>query len=135
MSIVLVSATAVMLYQGMLYSQRTLMRSRAKLDAQGIAFDALWAEFNIEDFHDIRQKLDTLTTPLESIFSTNGTLRVSVEPYYVGGDLERWEMTAQVWAASNSVLFSIIDDSGTVVAEYDEPLATYTLIRYAGDRE
>lgn len=134
MAVLLVSAAAAMLYQGMIYSYRTMMRSRAKLDAQGIAFDALWAHFNTKDFDDLMQTNLLFSTPANSIFSTNGFVRVYISPQRKAGILERWEMTSQVWAPSNSILFSIRSSAG-VVTEYAKPLAEYSVIRYVGDRE
>jgi len=134
MAVLLVSAAAATLYQGMTYSYRTMMRSRAKLDAQGIAFDALWAYFNIKDFDDLTQANLVFSTPANSIFSTNGFVRVYISPHYKEELLERWEMTSQVWAPSNSILFSIRSSSGTIT-EYTKPLAEYSVIRYVGDRE
>ena len=134
MAVLLVSAAAATLYQGMTYSYRTMMRSRAKLDAQGIAFDALWAHFNTKDFDDLIQTNLVFSTPLNSIFSTNGFVRVYISPQRKMGILERWEMTSQVWAPSNSILFSIRSSTG-VVTEYAKPLAEYSVIRYVGDRE
>ncbi len=141
-SILLVAASAATLYQGMMYSHKTLMRSRAKLDAQGIAFDALWGKFNVGDHRNLPQlgapasKTHlTFSTPEESIFSTNGTVDVWVNPGTNNQEVvERWEMTAQVWAPKNSVLFSVFED-GAVVGEYPYPLAEYSIIRYMGDRE
>ncbi len=141
-SILLVAASAATLYQGMIYSHKTLMRSRAKLDAQGIAFDALWGKFNVGDHQNLpnlgapaSKTSLTFSTPENSVFSTNGTVNVWVIPgTNSGGVVERWEITAQVWAPENSVLFSVFEE-GTVVGEYPYPLAEYSIIRYMGDRE
>lgn len=141
-SILLMAAAAATLYQGMMYSYKTLMRSRAKLDAQGLAFDALWGKFNVGNHENLpalgapaSQTHLTFSTPEECVFSTNGTIDVWVNPETnTLGVVERWEMTVQVWAPKNSILFSIFED-GAVIGEYPYPLAEYSIIRYMGDRE
>ncbi|GEM_PF-1333772 len=134
--VVLVGVAAVAVYQGIHYSYRTLLRSRAKLEAQGIAFDALWLEFN-RDYDDLPDvaTLSTFSTPAQSILSTNGIVNLFIFPKTNDvSSSKRWEMTVQVWAPSNSILFSVVDDDGTILAEYPEPLAEYTVWRYRGDR-
>ncbi len=141
-SILLVAASATTLYQGMMYSHKTLMRSRAKLEAQSIAFDALWGKFNVGDHRNLpnvgapESRTHLLSsTPEDSIFSTNGVVEVYVIPGLNDqGDVERWEMTAKVWAPENSILFSIFSN-GSAVDEYPYPLAEYSIVRYMGDRE
>jgi hypothetical protein len=46
-----------------------------------------------------------------------------------------WEVIVQVWAPSNSPLFTVTDTDGTVISEYPRPLAVYQTWRYRGDRE
>jgi type II secretory pathway pseudopilin PulG len=45
-AVVLVSVAGVLVYQGGFSSYKTLMRSRLRLEAQGVAFDKLWSVFN-----------------------------------------------------------------------------------------
>jgi len=141
-AVVLIAATAAIIYEGFFYSYKTIMRSRARLDAQGIAFDKLWEVYN--------QSLDTIMemalpsytdptsmpTPTNSVFSTNGIVQWAVmaetnEPIL---KVDYWEIVVQVWAPSNSPLFSIVNTNGTVTAAYDRPLAEYRVWRYRGDR-
>ncbi len=138
-AVVLVSVAAAAVYQGLLYSYKGMMRSRARMEAQGIAYDILWGKFNTpyENLPDIPPPAETLATPEKSIFSTNGIVKYYVLPQVNTNDsnyTERWEMVVQVWAPRNSALFSVVDENGTVLAEYSEPLAEYEVIRYKGDR-
>jgi len=138
-AVVLVATAAAAVYQGLLYSYKGMMRSRARLEAQGIAYDILWGKFNTpyEDLPDIPPPAETLATPEKSIFSTNGIVKYYILPEVnTNGNIytERWGMVVQVWAPSNSVLFSVVAEDGTVLAEYSEPLAEYEVIRYKGDR-
>lgn len=57
-AIVLVSVAAAVVYTEMISSFRILMRSRAKLDAQGLAFDSLWEVYNLA-----QDKLPEASTP------------------------------------------------------------------------
>jgi len=135
-AVVLVAVAAGAIYQGLLYSYKGMMRSRARLEAQGIAYDILLEKFNTpyNDLPDIAAA-ESLSTPEKSVFSTNGIINYFVYPQVdADGRTERWEMTVQVWAPSNSVLFSVIDEDGTVLSEYSEPLAEYEVFRYKGDR-
>jgi type II secretory pathway pseudopilin PulG len=141
-AVVLTAAAAAIIYEGIFYSYKTVMRSRARLDAQGIAFDKLWWIYN--------QKLDTIeamamptysdptstSTPPESVFSTNGIVQWAVIPEDNAPVLkvDYWEIQVQVWAPSNSPLFSVVDSDGTVIAAYGRPLAEYRVWRYRGDR-
>ncbi len=146
-AVVLVSVAAATVYQGFLYSYKAMMRSRARLEAQGIAYDILWEKFNTP-YKDLLEETvyEMRRTPERSIFSTNGIIDFAIFPEAGdgmggatvgggGGAIERWEMWVQVWAPENSVLFSVIDEDGTVISEYPEPLAEYELFRYKGDRQ
>jgi len=136
-AVVLVATAAAAVYQGLLYSYKGMMRSRARLEAQGIAYDILWGKFNTsyKDLPLTPPPAESWATPEKSIFSTNGIVNYFILPQVAtNGLVERWEMVVQVWAPSNSVLFSVVDESGTVLAEYSEPLAEYEVIRYRGDR-
>lgn len=137
LAVVLVSIAAALVYHGGFYSYRTLMRSRARLDAQGVAFDRLWELFNMP-FEDLPSAAVTGTesTPDYGALSTNGMVRFAVRPETNApiNWIEYWEVSVQVWAASNSPLFSVLNDDGSVQAAYSRPLADYTLLRYRGER-
>ncbi len=136
-AVVLVSVAAAAVYQGLFFSYKGMMRSRARLEAQGIAYDILWGKFNTpyEDLPLTTPPGESWATPEKSIFSTNGIVDYYILPQVdTNGLVERWEIVVQVWAPSNSVLFSVVDEGGTVLAEYSEPLAEYEVIRYRGDR-
>jgi len=139
-ALVLVSAAAAVVYQSIFYSYKTMMRSRMRLDAQGIAMDELWEVFNWK-YQDLPTGSDGYETnhptPVSSVFSTDGIVKCWVWPE-VNDPVSRidyWEMIVQVWAPSNSPLFSVLDTNGTVIAEYPDPLVEYRVIRYRGDRE
>lgn len=136
-AVVLVSVAAALVYNGGFYSYRVLMRSRARLEAQGIAFDKLWQLFNmpLETFPDTAL-IGSEPTPAAGAFSTNGLVRFAVMPETNAplNDIEYWEISVQVWAPSSSVLFSVINTNGTVQASSPYPLAEYTVLRYRGER-
>ncbi len=141
-AVVLTAAAAAIIYEGVFYSYKTVMRSRARLDAQGIAFDKLWEIYNQSLDTIMEMALPTYTdptstsTPPSSVFSTNGIVQWAVLPETNPPVLrvDYWEIDVQVWAPSNSPLFSVIDTNGTVTAAYDRPLAEYRERRYRGDR-
>jgi len=137
-ALVLVSAAAAVVYQSIFYSYKTMMRSRMRLDAHGVAFDKLWEIFNTK-YQDlpVMPTSDDEATPAESVFSTNGTVWFALLPETNApvNRIDYWEMIVQVWAPSNSPLFSVLDTNGTVVAEYPDPLVEYRVIRDRGDRE
>lgn len=127
-AVVLTAATAAVIYQGIFYSYKTVMRSRMRLDAQGIAFDEIWRICNQKtDEILLLQSRSPLNTqpPTNSIVTTNGVVR-SAAVFY--GDY--WKIIVQVWAPSNSPLFSVIAADGTVTAAYTSPLAEYWVLRY-----
>lgn len=137
MAVVLVSVAATLVYHGGFYSYRTLMRGRARLEAQGIAFDRLWELFNMP-FEDLPASAvaGTAATPVDGVFEGAGLVQFAVLPETNAplNWIEYWEVTVQVWAPSNSPLFSVIEDDGTIQAVYSRPLAEYTVLRYRGDR-
>lgn len=136
-AVVLVGATATAIYGGGFYSYKVMMRSRARLEAQGIAFDRLWYIFNMsyEDLPSLSISGD-LPTHEDSFFSTNGLVRYAIVPEsdLPVSRIDYWEMRVQVWAQQNSPLFAVIATDGTVVAEYPDPLVDYTVLRYRGKR-
>ena len=137
-ALVLVSAAAAVVYQSIFYSYKTMMRSRMRLDAQGVAFDKLWGLFNTK-YEDLPTTAISAeeATPAESVFSTNGTVWFAFLPETNApvARIDYWYVVVQVWAPSNSPLFSVLNTNGTVIAEYPDPLVEYRVIRYRGDRE
>jgi Tfp pilus assembly protein PilV len=135
-SVVLMAAAAAIIYEGIFYSYKTVMRSRARLDAQGIAFDKIMEIYN--------QRTDMIrnwggwtgavitSTPPNSVFSTNGSVQWAVVPETnpPAAQIDYWTITVRVWAPSNSPLFSVVATNGTVTAAYLHPLAEYMVLRY-----
>lgn len=136
-SVVMVGVMAQIVYYGIFYSYKTVARSRARLEMHGIAFDKLWTLFNMPfvDLPTVSQ-IGVEPTPAGSVFSTNGLVQFSVMPETNDpiNWIDYWEMRVQVWAPSNSPLFSVIETNGTVTAAYDRPVVDYTVWRYRGDR-
>jgi prepilin-type N-terminal cleavage/methylation domain-containing protein len=99
----LASVAAVIVYTEMLLSYRILMRSRARLEAQSIAFDNLWQVYNRPDPVKISGLLYSISTPEWSLMSTNGwvdcyvTAETNITPRY-------WEIWVTVWPPTNSPL-------------------------------
>lgn len=136
-AVLLVVSAAALVYQGGFYSYRTLMRSRFRLEAQGIAFDTLWALLHTpyQDLPSTAQ-IGERPTPAGGLLSTNGLVRFRVAPETNPplSQIDYWEITVQVWAPSNHVLFAIMNPDGTVRATDPAPLAEYTVLRYRGER-
>ncbi|NOU36744.1 MAG: type II secretion system protein [Kiritimatiellaceae bacterium] len=138
-AVMLIAVAAVVICTGIFYSYKTVMRSRARLDAQGIAFDKLWEIYNqpldvIEYMASAYNTDPTSTsTPPGSVFSDQGFIQWAVEPD-PDPDVKYWKITVQVWAPSNSPLFSVIGADGTVIAVSPEPVAEYQVLRYAVER-
>jgi hypothetical protein len=136
-AVVLVSIAATLVYQGGGSSYKILMRSRLRLEAQGVAFDKLWSLFNLPlDKLPGTALIDSEPTPEGGAFSTNGLVRFAVMPETNAplNGVEYWEISVQVWAPDNSPLFTVMNDDGTVRATSPHPLAEYTVLRYRGDR-
>ncbi|MEI7850871.1 MAG: type II secretion system protein [Kiritimatiellales bacterium] len=111
-SMFLVSVAAVIVYTEMLMSYRILMRTRARMEAQTLAFDCLWTYYN-------NTKIDNLPiiagivpaasgpTPAWSVMSSNGYVEVFVfpnAPAITPTTPTNWVLVARVWPASNSLL-------------------------------
>lgn len=137
LAVMLVGATAAAVYGGGFSAYKAMMRSRARLEAQGIASDQLWFLFNTpyEDLPSISIS-GQLQTPEQSFFSTNGLVRYAVMPE--SNDpihrIDYWEVRVQVWAPRNSPLFAVLDSDGSLVADYPDPLVDYSVLRYRGER-
>ena len=136
-AVVLVGATASAVYGGGFFAYKVMMRSRARLEAQGIAFDLLWKVFNA-DYATLPtvSTNGTLRTPEDSLFSTNGLVRYAVMPESDApvSRIDYWEIQVQVWAPQDSPLFAVLNPDGTVRADYPLPLVDYSVLRYRGKR-
>lgn len=136
-AVMLVATTAAAIYGGGFYCYKVMMRSRARLEAQGIAFDQLWIVFNMpyESLPNVAQT-GSVQTPEESVFSTNGLVRFAIIPETEDpvSRIDYWQIQVQVWAPAGSPLFAVIDSDGTVVAEYPDPIVDYSILRYRGRR-
>jgi len=134
---VLVAVSASAIYTGGFYCYKAMMRSRARLEAQGIAFDQLWILFNMayESLPNV-SAVNTLSTPEESVFLTNGLVRCAIIPETEDpvSRIDYWQIQVQVWAPPGSPLFAVIDPDGTVVSEYPDPIVDYSVLRYRGRR-
>ncbi len=136
-AVVLAGVCASVVYNGGFYSYKVMMRSRARLEAQGIAFDKTWELFNMS-YGDLpsTSTLGSEATDEDSVFSTQGRVQWAVMPE-VNPPLNRidyWMIQVQVWAPTDSVLFSVMNSDGSVAAEFPHPLAEYTVLRYRGER-
>ena len=138
-AVVLVSVAATLVYNGGASAYKMLMRSRQRLEAQGIAFDKLWSIFNMP-YADLegmgRSPVLLEPTPTAGAFPPGGVIRTAVLPETNDPPLkiDYYEITVQVWAPSNSILFSVMNSDGTVRAVQADPLAEYTVLRYPGGR-
>jgi prepilin-type N-terminal cleavage/methylation domain-containing protein len=133
-AVVLVSVAASLIYNGGFYSYKILMRSRMRLEAQGIAFDKLWELFNTPKYNDLIKlagKVVYEPTPTEGAFPVGGTVKSLV---VTPPSTNYCEIIVNVYAPSNNGLFSVMNDDGTVRAAYTNSLAEYRILRYVGDR-
>lgn len=99
----LVSIAAIIVYTEMLLSYRILMRSRARLEAQSIAFDNLWEVYNRTDPVKISGQLYSKPTPEWSLMSTNGWVECHILAEQVVSP-RYWEIWVTVWPPTNSSL-------------------------------
>ncbi len=134
-AILLVGVAAAVVYTELIASYRILMRSRAKLEAQGLAFDKLWEVYNLpmEDLPEMSDPdFDVESTPVHSVLSTNAVIVCKIttetnaptlpDPVYF------WDIYVRVWATTNSPInFGGLFD--------DRPLASYQVRRYDGNRQ
>lgn len=126
-SVALVSVAAVIVYTEMLLSYRILMRTRARMEAQSLAFDQLWTYYNntkIANLPSIYAGVPETNglTPEWSVMSTNGLWEIFVIPGGINplnSQPTNWVVVAAVWPPTNSML-----RIGT------NPLARTTITRY-----
>ena len=128
LSIVLVGVAASIIYTEVLLAHRTLMRSRARLEAQNIAADYLWEAFNtsLVDLPSVAD-LKTFQTPEGSLFETLGTIDIEIYPEIeapLNPELiESWQ-----------IIVTVFGQEGSPVQIGDEPLAKYEVLRCRGER-
>lgn len=117
MSIILVGTASAVVYTGSIYSYKTMMRSRARLSAQGIAFDKLWSYYNLQSPEELRAEADRgwqqSSTPTNSVFGTNGLMRWAV---LAPSGTNYWNIWVYVYGPSNTVLFPAGRDP--ILAQY-----------------
>ncbi len=129
-AIMLVSVAAAVVYTEMIASFRILMRSRAKLEAQGLAFDKLWEVYNLPiDNLPLVSTSDFMPedAPEDSVLYPHGVIVCDIatetnapslpDPVYY------WDIFVKVHAGTNSPI-----DFG------DRPLVRYQVRRYKGAR-
>lgn len=125
----LVSIAAVIVYTEMMLAYRILMRSRARLEAQSLAFDYLWEIYNtpLDDMPVISQPIYSIPTPEWSVMSTNGRIECHIlaetNPPMLPDPVWYWTITVTVWPPTNTAL-----EIG------DQPLARAAVWRYRGER-
>lgn len=125
----LVSVAAIIVYTEMLLAYRILSRSRARLEAQSIAFDHLWEIYNtpLENMPIISETRYSRPTPEWSLLGTNGWVDCHIlaetNPPVLPDPVWYWEIIVTVWPPTNSLL-----QVGT------NPLARAAVWRYRGER-
>ncbi len=130
-AIVLVSVAAAVVYTELIASYRILMRSRAKLDAQGMAFDTLWESYNqplgsLIALPGVMASVTIESVPTNSVLFPHGLIRTTILPEDVltlPEPVDRWNIVVQVYAGTNSPI-----DFG------DRPLVRYDVWRYRWER-
>lgn len=130
-AIVLVSVAAAVVYTELIASYRILMRSRAKLDAQGMAFDRLWEVYNLpmDDLPKMSERpFRTWSAPTNSVLYPHGivdcAIVAEIDAPTLPDPVLYWDITVQVYAGTNSPI-----DFG------DRPLVRYDVRRYRGHRQ
>lgn len=127
-SIFLVAAAAAIIYTEMIVSYRVLMRSRAKLEAQGMAFEKVWETYNLPvDALGSISSITNLSTRADSVLSTNGYVKLIIRPEnempLTPELVNFWDIFVEVWPEEGSPL-----QVGT------NALSQYTIRRYRGER-
>lgn len=128
-AVFLVGVAATIVYTEMILAYRILMRSRARLEAQSIAFDHLWTIYNmpLDNMPTISETRYSRPTPEWSVLSTNGWIDCHIlaetNPPVLPDPVWYWEIIVTVWPPTNSPL-----QVGT------NPLARAAVWRYRGER-
>jgi prepilin-type N-terminal cleavage/methylation domain-containing protein len=129
-SVFLVAVAAAIIYTEMIVSYRILMRSRARLEAQGLAFDVLWENYNMP-FDELKtfstSVVQVVSTPDSSLLSTNGYVKRIIRPENemptTPEKIQYWDIFVEVWPGFGSPL-----QIGT------NSLASCRIRRYRGER-
>ncbi|MBI9021086.1 MAG: prepilin-type N-terminal cleavage/methylation domain-containing protein [Verrucomicrobia bacterium] len=132
-AIVLVAVAAAIIYTEMLLSYRILMRSRGRIEAQGMAFDYVWEAYNMP-LSELQQKstaqMESFPTPENSVFGTNGTIDLAFYPEtdmpFTPDLIQWWDIEIKVWPSPPGVESQL--QLGT------NPLAHVVVQRYRGTR-
>jgi prepilin-type N-terminal cleavage/methylation domain-containing protein len=125
----LVSIAAIIVYTEMLLAYRILMRSRARLEAQSIAFDNLWEIYNtpLDSMPVVSETRYSRSTPEWSVFGSEGWVDCHIlaetNPPVLPDPVWYWEIVVTVWPPTNSLL-----QIGT------NPMARVAIWRYRGER-
>lgn len=128
-AVVLVGVAAIIIYTEMMLAYRVLMRSRARVEAQSIAFDHLWTIYNtpLDNMPIVSETRYSRPTPEWSLLSTNGTVDCHIlaetNPPMLPDPVWYWEIIVTVWPPENTPL-----QVGT------NPLARAAIWRYRGER-
>jgi len=129
-SVVLVAVAAIIVYTEMIVSYRILMRSRARLEAQSMAFDELWENYSmslpeLETYS--TSVVQVASTPANSVLSTNGYIKKIIRPENemptTPEKIQYWDIFVEVWPGLGSPL-----QVGT------NSMASYRIRRYRGER-
>lgn len=129
-SVFLVSVAAIIIYTEMIVSYRILMRSRAKLEAQNLAFNILWENYNmtlsaLQTYS--TSVVQVVSTPADSVLSSSGYIKRIIRPEnelpFAPETIQYWDIFVEVWPGSGSPL-----QVGT------NSLASYRIRRYRGER-
>ncbi len=131
-AVLLVGVAATVVYTELIASYRILMRSRAKLDAQGMAFDTLWEAYNqpldaLIELPGIMATAIVKSGPTNSVLHPHGLIRTTIRPTDVAelpDPVDYWDITVQVYAGTNSPI-----DFG------DRELVRYDVRRYRWERD
>ncbi len=130
-AVLLIAVAAAVVYTEMILSYRVLMRSRARMEANGLAFDYLWKAFNMpkDDLPAISQ-MWSFATPENTVFSTNGMVDLIIHPEVdaplLPDSIQWWDITVQVWPSAPGVESPL--QLGT------NELARCVIRRYRGER-
>jgi type II secretory pathway pseudopilin PulG len=137
-SVFLVAVAAAIIYTEMIISYRILMRSRAKLEANSMAFDAIWEAYNMS-WTELKNDYSVYPGPIitathaNSVLSTNGYIKLIIRPE---NDLPTapelinyWDMFVEVWPAMPDV-----NGKRGSLQIGTNSLASYQIRRYQGER-
>ena len=131
----LVGVAAAVVYSEMIMAYRMLMRSRARIEAQGLAFDRLWEVYNtpLEQMPQVSTPWFSEPTPVSSVLSTNGLIECSIladtNAPVLPDPVWYWDIVVQVWASADRGAVT-----GSPLNITTNPLCRYSIRRYRGER-